>query len=133
MNSNSFDKNLDELRSFAELFQKFYEKNEKNFDEKLRQEENFRADVKKFCDEAKAENCALRKLVEERDEEIRQLKEKFETIERENPQFVEERLVQSMNKLKNDFRIMFERQAKFFLEKIETLKDEQRKNLSSLF
>ena len=83
-------------------------------------------------EETATENRSLKTLLETRDEEIRQLKEKFATIERENPQFAEECLLQAMNKLKSDFHLMYERQWNFFLEKIEFLKEEQRANLSKL-
>ena len=80
-----------------------------------------------------AENRALKSLLENRDEEVGQLKEKLNTIEREDPQFVEERLLQAMNRLKSDFRLMYERQANFFVEKIDRLKEEQRENICKLY
>ena len=65
--------------------------------------------------------------------EIDELKEKLATRERDDPQLVEERLQQALIKLKSDFRLMFERQSNFVVEKIEHLKEEQQKNIGSLY
>lgn len=85
----------------------------------------------KLIEAAVEENNQLKKLLETRDEEISRLKEQINQIEREDPQLVEQRLCQSLNKLKNDFRLMYEKQSKFFLEKLDLLKEEQRENLEN--
>ena len=80
-----------------------------------------------------AENKALKSLLSERDEEIQRLNGKLHSERNEDPQVIEQRLVQMMNKLKNDFRLMYENQSNFFLEKIDLLKQEQRDNIASLY
>ncbi|CAF3336434.1 unnamed protein product [Rotaria sp. Silwood1] len=87
----------------------------------------------KLVENAVAENRGLKSLVIERDNEIQKLNEQLQRNQNEDPLIVEQRLLQSITKLKNDFRTMYENQTNFFLQKIDLLKQEQRDNIASLY
>jgi hypothetical protein len=75
----------------------------------------------------------LKKTLSSRDEELQTLKEQINRMQSEDPQVVEQRLLQMVSKLKGDFSLMYHNQATFFLEKIDLLKQEQRDNIASLY
>ena len=87
----------------------------------------------KLVEKAVAENQELKNLLSDRDAEIQRLTEQLDKTQSEDPQLVEQRLLQLMNKLKTDFRTMYENQSNFFLQKIDLLKQEQRDNIASLY
>jgi predicted nuclease with TOPRIM domain len=86
-----------------------------------------------LVEKAVAENSELKNAVTERDNEIQKLNEQLAKVQIEDSQLVEQRLVQLINKLKNDFRTMYENQSNFFLQKIDLLKQEQRDNIASVY
>ncbi|CAF1025625.1 unnamed protein product [Rotaria sordida] len=86
-----------------------------------------------LVEKAVAENSELKNLLTERDNEIQKLNEQLKRNQNEDPIIVEQRLLQLMTKLKNDFRTMYENQTNFFLQKIDLLKQEQRDNIASLY
>jgi len=86
----------------------------------------------RLVEKAVAENQELKNLLSERDNDIQKLNEQLNKIQSEDPQIVEQRLLQLITKLKNDFRTMYENQSNFFLQKIDLLKQEQRDNIASL-
>jgi len=87
----------------------------------------------KLVEKAVAENGELKNVLAERDNEIQVLKEQLNKIQSEDPQLVEQRLLQLVSKLKNDFGKMYENQSNFFLQKVDFLKQEQRDNIASLY
>ena len=87
----------------------------------------------KLVEKAVAENGELKDLLAKRDNEIRLLNEQLNKVQSEDPQLVEQRLLQLVSKLKNDFGKMYENQSNFFLQKIDLLKQEQRDNIASLY
>ena len=80
-----------------------------------------------------AENGELKNALTERDGEIRRLTEDLNRVHSEDPQLVEQRLLQLIGRLKGDFRTMYQDQSTFFLEKIDLLKQAQRENIASLY
>lgn len=83
--------------------------------------------------QAIAENLDLKKSLSDREKELQTLKEQTNRMQSEDPQVVEQRLLQMVSKLKSDFSLMYHNQATFFLEKIDLLKQEQRDNIASLY
>ncbi|CAF3451599.1 unnamed protein product, partial [Rotaria sp. Silwood2] len=86
-----------------------------------------------LVEKAVGENSELKNLLSERDNEIQKLNEQLKRHQNEDPLIIEQRLLQSIAKLKNDFRTMYENQTNFFLQKIDLLKQEQRDNIASLY
>ncbi|CAF3766928.1 unnamed protein product [Adineta steineri] len=87
----------------------------------------------RLVEKAVAENNEFKRSLGERDNEIQKLTEQLNKVQSEDPQIVEQRLLQTIAKLKNDFRIMYENQSSFFLQKIDLLKQEQRDNIANLY
>ncbi|UJR25900.1 hypothetical protein I4U23_007248 [Adineta vaga] len=90
-------------------------------------------EIIELVEKAVTENGELKKLLSERDNSIQTLNEQLDKVQSEDPQVVEQRLLQLVTKLKNDFRTMYENQSNFFLQKIDLLKQEQRDNIASLY
>ncbi|CAM4878471.1 unnamed protein product [Rotaria socialis] len=90
-------------------------------------------EVVKLIEEAIAENTELKNSLMERNNEIQKLNEQLKQQQTEDPQIVQQRLLQSFNKLKTDFATMYENQTNFFLQKIDLLKQAQRDNIASLY
>ena len=86
-----------------------------------------------LAEKAVAENNDLKQLLNARDNEIQMLQQQLKQSQTEDPKFVEQRLLLLIAKLKDDFRIMYEKQSNFFLQKIDLLKQEQRDNIASLY
>lgn len=86
-----------------------------------------------LVEKAVAENEQLKNQLSERESQIATLKEQLDKVHSEDPQLVEQRLLQMVSKLKSDFRMMYENQSSFFLEKIDLLKQEQRDSIASLY
>ena len=91
------------------------------------------AELIPLVQQAIAENLELKKSLSDRDKELQTLKEQTNRMQSEDPQVVEQRLLQMVSKLKSDFSLMYHNQATFFLEKIDLLKQEQRDNIASLY
>lgn len=89
-------------------------------------------DIRIKIEKAIEENKELTATVAERNNEIRQLKEQLNKSTTEDPQMIEQRCLQLIKKLKADFSAMYENQSKFFLEKIDLLKKEQRDNIAKI-
>ena len=75
-------------------------------------------------EQALLENAKLKRLLTERDNEILRLTEQLEHLSKT--------LEQQTSKLKADFRIMFEKQSAFFLQKLDLLREEQTRHISKL-
>lgn len=90
-------------------------------------------EVLNLVSKAVEENNELIAAIRERDKEIEKLTKKLDRAHAEDPQVVEQRLLQLVDKLKKDFRMMYENQSEFFMEKMDLLQQEQRDNISSLY
>ncbi|CAF4291053.1 unnamed protein product, partial [Rotaria magnacalcarata] len=90
-------------------------------------------EVVKLVEEAIAENAELKNSLIERNNEIQSLNEQLKQQQTEDPQIIQQRLLQSFSKLKTDFATMYENQTNFFLQKIDLLKQAQRDNIASLY
>lgn len=100
-------------------------------------------DVRALISKAVAENQELRKSMAERDNEIQRLNEELSKSSsedsqsnrnsNEDPQLIKQHCLELIQNLKRDFRLMYENQSKFFLDKIDLLKREQRDNIAKLY
>lgn len=61
------------------------------------------------------------------------MQEQITQNQSEDPKVVEQRLLQSLSKLKADFATMYENQTNFFLQKIDLLKQAQRDSIANLY
>lgn len=96
-------------------------------------EEHVPNEVVQLIEKAVEENKELTKTLTERNSEIQRLNEQLKQTTTEDPQVVEQRLLQSLAKLKNDFATMYKNQSEFFHQKLDILKQEQRDNIANLY
>lgn len=100
-------------------------------------------DVRELITKAVAENQELRMSMTERDNEIQRLNEQLSKSSseesqlnrnsNEDPQLIKQHCLELIQNLKKDFRLMYENQSKFFLDKIDLLKREQRDNIAKIY
>ena len=90
-------------------------------------------DILKLVEEAVAQNQELKKLLTDRDAQIQKLTEQLNRVQSEDPQLIEQRLVERISKLKDDFRTMYQGQSDFIIQKIDLLKQKQHENFASLY
>lgn len=90
-------------------------------------------EVRTLVEKAIAENQELRNSVIERDAEIQRLTEQLNKTSTEDSEILKQRFKDEIKKVKADFRTMYEGQSKFFLDKIELLKREQRANIAKIY
>jgi septal ring factor EnvC (AmiA/AmiB activator) len=107
---------MEELSQFKERC------NEKNIRinqlEKQQTMENERL-ISVIAEQIMLENTELKRLLTDHDAEIIRLIEQLKNLSKE--------FEQRISKLKIDFRIMYEKQSTFFLEKLALLKDEEQR------
>lgn len=90
-------------------------------------------EVMKLVENAVKENNELKALLGERNNEIQKLNEQIQRNQTEDPHIIEQRLLQSLKKLKTDFQIMYENQSNFFLYNLDRLKQAQVDNIDRLY